>query len=220
MNAKTKETDARILIDDQLRAAGWNPADKSQVLTEVKVTNGHLVAEPGSLATVLSTSDGDTIPTGRADYVLLDQRGRPLAIIEAKKQAIQPYTAKQQALPYAWLYQLTRLQWFTEQLNARARGASYPAVTDADIFQLLVPVPTDQKVFVQFDDMFKSVSETLSSACPASGKVDDLFDLLLRRAYSGQLTAKWRESHMKELLAEMAHQAKVLNLPQVLETTT
>lgn len=101
MNAQNKETDARILIDDQLRAAGWNPADKSQVLTEVKVAGGHFVAEPGAQPTVFSTSDGDAIPTGRADYVLLDQRGRPLAIIEAKKQAIQPYTAKQQALPYA-----------------------------------------------------------------------------------------------------------------------
>jgi len=101
LNAQSKETDARILIDDQLRAAGWNPADKSQVLTEVKVSNGHAVAEPGAQPTVLQTADGDAIPTGRADYVLLDQRGRPLAIIEAKKQAIQPYTAKQQALPYA-----------------------------------------------------------------------------------------------------------------------
>lgn len=101
MNAQNKETDARILIDDQLCAAGWNPADKSQVLTEVKVAGGHFVAEPGAQPTVFSTSDGDAIPTGRADYVLLDQRGRPLAIIEAKKQAIQPYTAKQQALPYA-----------------------------------------------------------------------------------------------------------------------
>lgn len=101
MNAQNKETDARILIDDQLRAAGWNPADKSQVLTEVKVAGGHFVAEPVAQPTVLSTSDGDPIPTGRADYLLLDQRGRPLAIIEAKKQAIQPYTAKQQALPYA-----------------------------------------------------------------------------------------------------------------------
>ena len=101
MNAQSKETDARILIDDQLRAAGWNPADKSQVLTEVSVPGSHHVAEPGSQATVLNTADGDAIPTGRADYVLLDQRGRPLAIIEAKKQAIQPYTAKQQALPYA-----------------------------------------------------------------------------------------------------------------------
>lgn len=101
MNAQNKETDARILIDDQLRAAGWDPADKSHVLTEVKVPRGHFVAEPEAQPAMLSTSDGDAIPTGRADYVLLDQRGRPLAIIEAKKQAIQPYTAKQQALPYA-----------------------------------------------------------------------------------------------------------------------
>lgn len=101
MNAQSKETDARILIDDQLRAAGWNPADKSQVLTEVSVSGGQHVAEPASQSTVLNTANGDAIPTGRADYVLLDQRGRPLAIIEAKKQAIQPYTAKQQALPYA-----------------------------------------------------------------------------------------------------------------------
>ena len=40
MVTESKEADARILIDDQLRAAGWNPADKSQVLTEVKVPNG------------------------------------------------------------------------------------------------------------------------------------------------------------------------------------
>ena len=38
---------------------------------------------------------------GRADYVLLDQNGRALAIIEAKRSAFQPYSAKQQALPYA-----------------------------------------------------------------------------------------------------------------------
>jgi type I restriction enzyme R subunit len=45
-------------------------------------------------------NDGDTT-RGRADYVLYDQRGRPLAVIEAKKNAINPYVAKQQALPYA-----------------------------------------------------------------------------------------------------------------------
>ncbi|MEW6073592.1 MAG: DEAD/DEAH box helicase family protein [Planctomycetota bacterium] len=38
---------------------------------------------------------------GRADYVLYDQRGRALAVIEAKRNAINPYVAKQQALPYA-----------------------------------------------------------------------------------------------------------------------
>jgi type I restriction enzyme R subunit len=32
-----KETDARIVIDGMLRQAGWEPADKSQVLTEIAV---------------------------------------------------------------------------------------------------------------------------------------------------------------------------------------
>ncbi len=100
----TKETDARIIIDDWLRQSGWDPADKSQVLTEVKAGAGFGgVAYPGadSDSGALRTSDGDEVPTGRADYVLLDQRGRPLAVVEAKKKAIHPYVAKQQALPYA-----------------------------------------------------------------------------------------------------------------------
>jgi len=33
----TKETDARIVIDDLLRQVGWDHADKSQVLTEFTV---------------------------------------------------------------------------------------------------------------------------------------------------------------------------------------
>jgi len=99
------EADARIVIDDLLRQAGWDPADKSQVLTERSVQSSSLfVAEPLAVygkEAVQQTADRDEIPTGRADYVLMDRRGRPLAIIEAKRNAIQPYTAKQQALPYA-----------------------------------------------------------------------------------------------------------------------
>lgn len=73
----TTEADARIIIDDLLRKSGWDPLDKSQVLTEV--TSSH----------------------GRVDYVLLSQKGRFLAVIEAKRGGIDPYTAKQQVLPYA-----------------------------------------------------------------------------------------------------------------------
>lgn len=80
MSDHTTEADARIVIDDRLRQAGWDPADKSQVLTELANREG-----------------------ARADYVLLAQNGRSLAIIEAKRSAMQPYAAKQQALPYAKL---------------------------------------------------------------------------------------------------------------------
>ncbi len=76
-NTGNTEADARILIDAMLVQAGWDPSDKSQVLTE-------------------QSQDGT-----RTDYVLLAANGRALATIEAKRSGIDPYSAKQQALPDA-----------------------------------------------------------------------------------------------------------------------
>jgi type I restriction enzyme S subunit len=39
--------------------------------------------------------------------------------------------------------------------------------------------------------------------------IEDLFATLLHRAFTGDLTAKWREAHLEELLAEMEEQTKV-----------
>jgi len=101
----SSEADARIVIDDLLKLAGWDPSDKSQVLTEFPLARAPWsVREPASSYAgkpSRKTADGDEVPTGRADYVLLSARGLPLAVIEAKRSAIQPYAAKQQALPYA-----------------------------------------------------------------------------------------------------------------------
>jgi len=92
-------------VDDLLRQAGWEPADKSQILTEVAVRDlqGRIGDPPVPYGRrpAINADAGDEASLGRADYVLLDQRGCPLAVIEAKRSAIQPYTAKQQALPYA-----------------------------------------------------------------------------------------------------------------------
>jgi len=71
------EADARIVIDDLLKQADWTLTNKAQVSTE----------EPSA--------------DGRADYLLRDTRTRPLAVIEAKRFAVDPYTAKQQAREYA-----------------------------------------------------------------------------------------------------------------------
>lgn len=73
----SRETDSRIIIDRLLREAEWNIENKSQVSTE----------EPAA--------------DGRADYLLKDSRTRPLAIVEAKRFSIDPYSAKDQALEYA-----------------------------------------------------------------------------------------------------------------------
>lgn len=73
----TSEADARILIDKLLEAAGWHITNKAQVSTEEAVSDG------------------------RADYLLKDSRTRPLAVLEAKRFAVDPYTAKEQAKAYA-----------------------------------------------------------------------------------------------------------------------
>lgn len=106
MTQSSSEADARIIIDEQLCAAGWNPADKSQVRTEVlvrvpQVTRGVLRAAEPQAAYGGIPVEAEPDASGRADYVLYSQNGLPLAVIEAKKQAIHPYVAKQQALPYA-----------------------------------------------------------------------------------------------------------------------
>lgn len=53
---------------------------------------------------------------------------------------------------------------------------------------------------------------SLAGISKTKEKLEQLFDVLLYRAFSGELTAKWRQAHMRELLAEMEEQAKALNL--------
>jgi type I restriction enzyme R subunit len=108
MSTHATEADARILVDDLLREALWDPADKSQVLTEVHIQSAKKMAagknQISETVSEFESGHDDTESksvTGRADYVLRNQNGRALAVIEAKKNAMNPYVAKQQALPYA-----------------------------------------------------------------------------------------------------------------------
>ncbi len=96
MISNTSEQDARIVINDLLREAGWDINDKFQVRTEVPV---YLTKEKQGLYNNIDYDQENSI--GRADYVLYDRDGKPLAVIEAKKSALHPYRAKNQTLPYA-----------------------------------------------------------------------------------------------------------------------
>lgn len=96
MNKNDTEADARILIDEMLRQAGWDPADKTQVRTEVFVSGPSLLQDA-----VASIAPPEAEESGRTDYVLLASNGRPLAVVEAKREKIDPYTAKHQTLPQA-----------------------------------------------------------------------------------------------------------------------
>ena len=76
MQRGKNEAFSRILIDKALEFSGWNLLDAHQVRFELNGT------------------------TGRADYVLSGQRG-PLCVVEAKRENLDPYDAREQARGYA-----------------------------------------------------------------------------------------------------------------------
>ncbi len=78
--AKTR----KLLIDTLLQKAGWDITDEHQVSLEYKVDH-----QP--------TSSGK----GYADYVLWDDNGKPLAVIEAKKTSVEISAGREQSRIYA-----------------------------------------------------------------------------------------------------------------------
>ena len=78
--AGTNETFARVKIDALLRDSCWKPEDPRSVRLEQRLSGGL-----------------------RADYVLADRHGRPMAVVEAKRAATDPIAAQDQGIHYARL---------------------------------------------------------------------------------------------------------------------
>lgn len=72
------------LIDLMLKDAGWDVTDKQSVIAEYSLKNHKQEGKYGFI-----------------DYVLLDKKGKPIAVIEAKKTAVDPIIGRQQAVEYA-----------------------------------------------------------------------------------------------------------------------
>ena len=83
-----EETTRLQLIDAMLKDAGWNVGPRGQNTTEV----GQEVEVPDQ-----PTTSG----IGYADYVLWDENGKPLAVVEAKKTTVDAQQGQNQALYYA-----------------------------------------------------------------------------------------------------------------------
>src|SRR5262245_66449848 len=92
------EAKARIRINELLSKSGWRffadadgPANV-QLEVHVKVTKKTL-DELGN--------DFEKTANGYVDYLLLDQRGFPIVVLEAKSEKFEPLVGKEQARNYA-----------------------------------------------------------------------------------------------------------------------
>ncbi len=81
------------IIDTRLQQAGWDVADRTQVIEEFDI-----VVDSNLL------KDAPTPYAGHqfSDYVLLGKDGKPLAVVEAKKATIDANIGKEQAKQYCY----------------------------------------------------------------------------------------------------------------------
>ena len=107
-----------------------------------------------------------------------------------------------------------------DKFRAASSGSSGSMlnISQDAMLRTTVPVPPFH-LQERFESLAWSVMDARNRAeCAAEG-IDLMWLSLLQRAFSGQLTARWREAHMQEVLAEMEEQARALNLliPKELE---
>jgi type I restriction enzyme, R subunit len=93
-----KEAKARIKINNLLQESGWRLLDdktgNANVVLENNVKITHTVSDDLG-------EDFEKTTNGFADYLLLDERGFPLIVLEAKSEDKNPLVGKEQARKYA-----------------------------------------------------------------------------------------------------------------------
>ena len=94
-------------------------------------------------------------------------------------------------------------------LLSRRVGGAQPNISQQIIRDLDVPIPS-LALQKRFAAEMANVESAQSNSVLVGDRLGQLFAVLLNQAFSADLTASWREGHMKELLQEMEQQAKAL----------
>lgn len=116
---------------------------------------------------------------------------------------------RNKASPCFLAFQLQLSPAVVNQIATISGGAVMAGINVTRLKSLLVHVPPLEKQ-VQFEQHAQETQRLLERVHNTKARISRLFDVLLHRAFTGDLTAKWREGHMKELLTEMEHQQSCL----------
>ncbi len=88
-----KEANSRIKINKLLEKSSWRFFDEWNKKANISLESGVKIEH--------LWDDFENITNWFVDYLLLDERGFPLCVLEAKKESIHPLSAKEQAREYA-----------------------------------------------------------------------------------------------------------------------
>lgn len=94
----SKEAKARILINDLLRRSRWRFFDDESGLANIAL-EAHVKLKKKTLDNL--GDDFEKTANGFVDYLLLDELGFPIAVLEAKSEKFDPLVGKEKARQYA-----------------------------------------------------------------------------------------------------------------------
>lgn len=137
-----KEAQARIKINKLLEESGWRFLDTAEGKANVQLETGVVFSSLGP--------DFEQVPKGFIDFLLLDVDGKPLVVVEAKKESIDPLSAKEQARVYARnanaryiILTNGNLHYFWDTIHGNPETISrFPSQESVTQFQTYTPNPS------------------------------------------------------------------------------
>lgn len=122
---------------------------------------------------------------------------------------IYPLLPKDERLGPWYLTALLRSDEFLSFASGQSDRLRMPKLNRDQLGGYLVSVPAPGSL-ATFEAHAASVVLLDESRCSSEARVTRLVEVLLHRAYSGDLTLSWREAHMNQVVQEMEQQAKAL----------
>lgn len=211
--------------------AGWSSVSEARqrrndefgVLKVSAVTGGRFLPEEHKAVPEMPESRALVTPR-RGDLLFSRANTRALVAASCIVEKDEPklflsdklwrITPKDTVASTLYLKELFWKDGVRDQFRASSSGSSGSMlnISQDAVLRTVVPVPP----YLLQQKFERSAWETMAlkqTTREAGDQLDAIWQILLTRAFSGQLTAQWRKAHMKELLVEMEQQAHLLNLP-------
>jgi len=211
--------------------AGWSARSEMRerqpgefgVLKVSAVTSGRFL--PEEYKTVASVPSSQTLVTPkRGDLLFSRANTRELVAATCLVDADYPYLflpdklwrllPRKDIATTPYLRELMACEVVRDKFRAFSSGSSGSMLNVSQTAVLRTEVPlAPRDLQMTFERYTWEVLGLLRTIHQAHTRLETLRTTLLQRAFSSQLTAKWRMAHMQELLTEMREQARLLGLP-------
>ena len=96
-------------------------------------------------------------------------------------------------------------------VSTAAHGTRKLDIDSLRNLQIPVPPPPQRDLIKKWTVIVREQQALASKRAKCRESIEQIWRTLLQRAFTGALTAQWREAHMKELFAEMEQQARLLH---------